>query len=821
MVPRSSFRAVRTLLRTPLFTAVAVVTLALGIGATTAIFSVVYGVLLKPLPFEDPDRLVGVWHTAPKINVELLPQGPATYLTYREEGRSFEDIALWDNTAVTVTGLGEPERLPGLEVTDGFLPALRVQPLVGRRFTREDDSPATPERVMLGYAYWQRRFGGRADAVGKTLVVDGKSMEIIGVLPRDFRFLDYEANLVLPFRLNRAEVYVGHFSYQGVGRLKQGVTLEAANADIARMIPMVFDRFPMPPGFTRQMLEDVGMAPRVRPLADDVIGDVGDVLWVLLGTVAIVLLIACANVANLFLVRAESRQQELAIRSALGARRGGIAGQLLVESLSLSFVGGALGLLLAHGGLQVLLAMAPEGLPRQAEIGIDLLVVAVALGLSLVVGLIFGLVPLLHFSTSRVLAGLKDGGRSASDSRGRNRARNVLVVAEIALALVLLVGSGLMIRSFQHLRRVDPGFVRPGEVLTFRLTIPEGVIPEAERVARTHEEIARRIEGIPGVVKVGQSSSITMDGLDNNDALFVEDFPLPPGKIPVIRRFKWVSPAYFETMGNKIVAGRAFGWNDVYSRAKVAIVSETLARELWKDPGAAIGRRIRQGPDQPWREIVGVVGDERDDGMARPATALVHWPMLMGDWWQFETYAARGMGYAVRTATPESAALLEEIQKAVWSVNPGLPLASVRTLKEIQADSMAQTSFALVMLGIAAAVALLLGVVGIYGVIAYIAAQRTREIGIRMALGAQQSSVRGLFLRHGLVLTAAGLALGLAGAAGVSGLMAALLFGVSAWDPTTYVIVSAGLAGVALLACYVPAWRAARMEPIAALRSDV
>ncbi|HSK08719.1 MAG TPA: ABC transporter permease [Vicinamibacterales bacterium] len=815
-------RTLRALLRAPLFTSVAVVTLALGIGASTTIFSVVHGVLLKPLPFEEADRLVGVWHTAviPGIRDPVLNQGPATYLTYRDEGRTFEDIALWDGATVSVTGVRDPERLPVLLVTDAFLPVLRVKPHLGRAFTREDDSPSTPERVMLGYAYWERAFSASPDAVGRQVVVDGRPREIIGVLPRDFRFLDRDADLLVPFRLNRAEVRLGDFSYQAVARLEPGVTLEQANADIARMIPMIYDRFPAPPGFTREIFNDIRMGPRVRPLAADVIGDVGRVLWVLLGTVGIVLLIACANVANLFLIRAEGRQQELAVRSALGARRRGIAGQLLLESLLLAVAGGAVGLLLAHGGIRLLLSMAPEGLPRQGEIGMEPVVLAFAVALSLAAGVVFGLLPLLHFSTPRVLSGLKDGGRAASDSRSRNRARNLLVVSEIALALVLLVGSGLMLRTFQELLRVNPGFVHPEEVLTFRLAVPEALVPDAEAVTRTHEEIARRIGQIPGVRTVGMSSSLTMDGFDSNDAVFLEDFPPAPGQLPGIRRQKWVSPAYFETMGNKLIAGRSMTWQDIYDLSRVAMVTEAFTREYWKSPAQAVGRRIKTAPNQAWREIVGVVGNEYDDGVARRATAIVYWPMMMADWRQQDKWAARAMGYAVRTATPDSPTLLKDVQTAVWAVNPALPLASVRTLEDIQATSMAQTSFALVMLAIASVVALLLGVVGIYGVIAYMATQRTREIGIRMALGAAPQAVTRLFVRHGLVLTAAGLVIGLGAAAGLTRLMAALLFGVSAWDPATYVAVTIALAAIALLASYIPAYRASRLDPIEGLRAQ-
>jgi predicted permease len=819
MLPKNLSRTLRALLRNPMFTVVAVTTLALGIGAATAMFTVVYAVLLKPLPFPEADRLVAVWHSAPGLNIEMLPQGPATYLTYREEGRTFEDIGLWGNVTASVTGLREPERVPVLMVTDGTLPILRVTPQVGRRFTVQDDSPAGPATVMLAHGYWQRRFDADPGAIGKQIVVNGTPHEIVGVLPRSFAFLDYEPDLVLPLRLNRSEEFIGHFNYRGIARLRAGVTVEQANADIARMIPMVLDRFPLPPGFTRKMFDETRMAPNVRPLASDVIGDVGDVLWVLFGTVGIVLLIACANVANLFLIRSEGRHQELAVRSALGARPTLIARGLLAESVTLSLVAGALGAVLAYGGIRVLLALAPDGLPRLREIAIDPVVLLFAFGLSLAAGVAFGLLPLLRFSTPRVLAGLKDGGRSASDGRQRNRARNALVVGEIAMALVLLVAAGLMIRTFQELRSVHPGFVRPEEVLTFRVSVPDAMEADPVRVARLHEEIARRIEALPGVVAVGQSSSLTMDGNASNDPVVVEEFPPAAGGMPPIRRMKWATPRYFETMGNPVVAGRTFTWNDNYDLASVAVVNEAFAREYWKRPADALGKRIRSGPRE-WREIVGVVGDERDDGVARAAAPIVYWPLLSKSLWEEGVFVARTMAYAVRSSRTGSPTLLAEIQRAVWSVNRNLPLAGARTLEEVRSGSMAQTSFALVMLGIAACVALALGVVGIYGVIAYMAAQRTREIGIRMALGAQRENVSGLFVRHGLALTGAGVLLGVGAAAALARLMSALLFGVGAWDPLTYAAVSVLLAAIALLASYVPARRASRLDPIVALRRD-
>jgi putative ABC transport system permease protein len=415
---------------------------------------------------------------------------------------------------------------------------------------------------------------------------------------------------------------------------------------------------------------------------------------------------------------------------------------------------------------------------------------------------------------------LKEGGRLSSDGRQRHRARNVLVVAEIALAVVLLIASGLMIRTFQAMRHVDPGFRNPHDVLTIRVSIPESLVADDEQVARTHQQISERIRSLPGITSVGLTTSITMDGSNSNDPIFVEDFPGPGGRIPPLRRFKWISENYFETMGTPLVAGRAITWVDIYSAAPVVVVTENFAREYWPEPAAAVGRRIRQSPDNPWRTIVGVVGNERDDGVARPAPPVVYWPLLVKDYFMLKVLVQRSMAYAIRTDRAGSPTLLKEIQQAVWGVNPNLPVARVRTLASIEADSMAQTSFALVMLGIAAAVALLLGVVGIYGVISYVATQRTREIGIRMALGAAERDVRQLFLRHGVLLSVVGIAAGLAGAAGLTRLMSALLFGVSPMDPATYAAVAAGLAGTALLASYLPARRASRVDPADALRFE-
>ena len=792
--------AARTFWKQPGFAAAAVLTLALGIGATTAIFSVVYGVLLKPLPFDEPDRLVSVRQFAP--HGAGTNHGRATFLTYRENQRTFEGLGAWDAAEVSVTQSGEPERVEALLVSAATLPLLRVQPALGRFFSVEDEAPGSPLRVVLTHGYWQRRFGGAANVVGRQLVIDGKPGEVVGVLPSSFRFLRTRPDVVLPMEL---DVNAGRwisFGFQALARLKPDITLAQANADVARLISI------LPPIFARLELQ-----PNVRPLADDVIGDIGEILWILLAAVGVVLLIACGNVANLFLVRAEGRHQEFALRAALGANRGRIARALLAESVVLALAGGALGVALAQVATGLLRTMAPAELPRVDDIDIDATVLLFTLGVSLLSGALFGLFAVVRFGTAGTTA-LKEGGRSAGDAPGRRRTRNALVVGQVALALTLLIVSGLMIRTFIAMRQVDPGFVRPREIQTFALAIPETLISDPDQAARTHERVRERLAQVPGVASVGLSSSITMDGEDNTNAIEVEEFPVPEGRLPRLRRFKSIAPGYFETMGNPVVAGRSFTWNEIYERRHVIVISSPLAREYWGEPARALGKRVRSYPGDPWREIVGVVGEERDDGLNQPPTAIAYWPMLN------ETYRWRTMAYAVRSTRVGTPGFLGELEQAVWAVDPNLPLADVLTLDEIQSRSMAQTSFALVMLGIAASIALCIGVVGIYGVIAYAATQRTREIGVRMALGAQVGDVRKMFLRHGLALAATGIVLGIVIAVVLTRVMAAFLFGVGPLDPITYAVVSAVLAAIALLATYLPARRASRVDPIMALRTD-
>jgi putative ABC transport system permease protein len=791
--------AIRALVRHRGFAAASVLTLALGIGASSAIFSVVYGVLLKPLPFHEPEQLVSLIHRGTRADLATMNHGPATYFAAVDNQRVFEGVGGWDRSEVSISGGGEPERVEALAVTAASLPLLRVRPVLGQSFSQSDDMPGAPLHVVLTYGYWQRGFGGSRNIIGQSVRINGAPAEVIGVLPSSFKFLKQRPAILLPLQPDRAATGI-QFGFQAFARLKPGVTLAAANADMARWLEL------LPPEFDK-----LGMSPHVRPLSEDVTGDVREMLWIVFAAVGVVLLIACANVANLFLVRADSRHRELAMRAALGASHSRLARVLLSESISLGLAGGALGLMFAQAAIVLLRRMAPAQLPRLDEIGIDWTVTLFTLGVSVLSGAVFGLVAVLRFGTPGTTA-LKEGVRSATDGPGRHRTRNVLVVAQVALALTLMIVSGLMIRTFVAMRDVHPGFTRPEEVLTFRIAIPPGHIADEQQAARTHQRVAEELSQLSGVASVGLASSITMDGEDNGNSFYVEDVPLDE---PPLRRYKSVGPGYVEAMGNRLVAGRSFTWSEIFEQRPVIMISETLAREYWSDPARALGRRVRGSSDTPWREIVGVVGDERDDGLNRPATPIVYWPMLS------ESYRWRTMAYLVRTTRAQTSEFLREARQAVWSVDPNLPLAAVETLDEIQARSMAQTSFVMVMLAISATVALLLGIVGIYGVIAYVATQRTRETGIRLALGAQVGDVRKMFLSHGLRLTAIGVALGIVVALGLTRVMSALLFGVAAADPLTYVGMSATLATVALLATYLPARRASRVDPVIALRGDV
>jgi predicted permease len=810
---RHSLRAFR---RAPVFSAVVMLTLAIGIGGTAAVFGVINGVLLKPLPYEDPDDLVAISHTAEGLGPSRVPLSEAMYLTYRDENRSFEAVGIWSPAQVAVTGAAEPERVEAMWVSEEIFEALRVQPVLGRVFTTRE-IPEEAAQVILAHGYWQRRLGGDPDVIGTTLYLEGIPWQVIGIMPADFRFLDYEPAVYLPAYVSPDAGMIRTFDHQGIARLRPGTTIEQANRDVARMIPLTAEKFAWA---TAAELEEWGLRPDLRPLVDAVVGDVGTVLWVLLGTFLAVLLIVCANVANLFLVQSESRQREVALRAALGASRARIARQLLTESVLISIAGGIAGLWLGYAGLRLLLYLAPPNLPRLDEIGMDPLVVVLAIAASIVAGFVFGLVPLLTAGDRSLVSSLKECGLGAATGRRRHRLRTTLAVTQVALATALLIGAGLMIRSFVALNSVDPGFSLPEEVLTVRLPIPRAEVRNFTDAIPITEQVLSNLNEIPGVMSVGATSSIAMERRSNTNVLYVEDRPLPVGDDPPSCYYKGIAGDYFATMGIPLLAGRTLTWDDIRSRRPVGLVTENIAREYWGDASAAVGRRIRHHPDDPWREIVGVVGNVRDLGVSEEPPMLVYWPMAVENFAGFDLWVRRDMAYVIRSARPNPASMMPEVREAIWRVKPNLPVANVQTLDEILARSMARTSFTLVMLGIAAVAAVLLGTVGIYGVISYVFAQRTREMGVRIALGATFQDVKWLVLRRGAAVACAGALIGIAAAIGLTRFISTLLYGVTSADTTTFAAAAATVLVVSLLACYLPARRAAKVDPVESLRGE-
>jgi putative ABC transport system permease protein len=807
-------QTLRGFVRAPGFTLTTLLTLAVGIGATTAIFSVVNGVLIQPLAYADSDRLIELRQRSANTGGNWLPISPPLYFTYRDHSETLESVAMWMGGIANVTGLAEPEEVQVLRTTFELLSTLGVVPELGRGFVASDDAVGGPKTVVLSHAYWQRRFGGAADAVGRTLVVDGAPHEIVGVLPQQFAFGRNSADLLLPMQPNRATAFVGPLGEGGVARMRAGVTLEEVNTDLARLYPVMLTTFPSMPGMNPDVFTNLRLAPAVVTLKDAVVGDLDDVLWILLGTIGILLLVACANVANLSLVRTEGRSRELAVRAALGASRARLCGALLLESALLALAGGVLGLLVAAVALPSLLTFAAGQLPPALAIRIDPAVVAFALAVSVGAGLLFGALPALKYTAERV-ARLPVAGRAHTEGRDRRYAQRALVVGQVALALVLLVAAGLMIRSFQELRAIDPGFVDPDEVQTVSIAVPQSAVPEFPRVIGMLNGIQDRLAAIPAVESVGFVSRLPLE-LGPSAGFFLEDKPGAEGVAPPQSEFRYTSPNLFETLGTPLVAGRTFDWADHRGAARVVIVSENLARREWGAPAEALGKRLRMFPTEPWGEIVGVVGDVRHEVLEEPAPTAVY--MTLGD--PLAQFIARRVSFAIRSERVGTAGLLQDIQQAIWSVDPNLALARVETLGDVYDRSMARTSLTLVLLGITATMALLLGLLGIYSVISYMLAQRTREMGIRMALGARSSSLRRLLLGHVVALVAVGVAVGLVGAAGLTQLMESLLYGVAALDLVTYAAVCAVLVVTALVAAYLPARRVTRIQPTHALREE-
>lgn len=806
--------AFRSLLRSPGFVVATVATLGLGVGAATTAYSVVEGVLLEPLPWDEPDRLVSVMHTAPGIGMTLIPHAPGLHRVYGERARSFESMALYTRASATVLEGGRPERVPGALVTPSLFRVLRVEPALGRGFTEEEGRPGSPPRVVLSHAFWTERLGADPEVLGRSVRMDGESRTVVGVMPPGFAFPSEDARWWSPLVVDPTETRTfGGFNYPGIARLAEGATPASAARELEPLFGEGVERFG---NLTPEFVEQGRIAPLVRPYMEVVVGDVRTPLWIVLATVGFVLLIACTNVANLTLVRAEARRRETAVRRALGAGRGHIAAGSLAESFLLAAAGTVLGLLLAAGGLHLVRTLGASYLPRMEGIGMDGSVLLVTLALTAGTTVVFGLLPLAGRRGGRVLG---DERRGSTATRRSHRVRHALVAVQMAFAFVLLVGSGLMVRSFHALTRVDPGFRSEG-VLTFRLALPETSYPGAAAPARFHRAFLERVRALPGVQAAGAVTRIPLTGLSDLGPWTARDRLMAPGGSTPQLQARAASPGYLEAMGIPLLQGRGSEVLDTEEAGSVVLVSRRAAEILLahRDPlsGELAPGGIPSDGEATWARVAGVVGDAHYLSLTEEPTGVVYKTLAVPE---HEAWQVRSMDYVVRASVPPTS-LVPGLRDALRGLDPTLPLTGVRPLREVERAARAHTTFTMVMLVSAAAAGLLLGAVGLYGVLAWVTARRTREIGVRMALGAAAPAVRRMVLAQGLAVALAGMAAGAAGAGATGRFLADLLYGVSVGDPLTWGAVSAVLLLVSAVAVWLPARRASRVDVVEALRSE-
>ena len=797
--------AFRRLVKSPAFTAVALLTLALGIGANTAIFSVVNAVLLKPLPYKDPHQIVGVFHLSDGVRAPM--SGP-NFTDVKKLSSTLQDAAAYTRSGTILTGQGEPVRLDGAEITASMFDLLGVPARLGRTFRADENEPGRTRVAILAYSLWQQRFGGDPAVIGKRISLDGVTHEVVGVMPEGFSFpaaraiwtpLEYTDDLLTKQR--------GAWYLTGVGRLKAGVSAEQARAEIEAIGRQLATQYPD---------DNEGLGITAVPLHEAMVSDIRKAFWLLLGAVGFVLLIACVNVANLLLARAAARESEIAVRTALGAGRARLVRQLLTESVLLGLAGGGLGLLLAVWGIEALMALEPAGIPRLSEVGVDRAVIGFTMAVSLVTGLLFGMVPAFQSTRGGIASTLKEAGRGALTSRGGSRMRTTLVIAEVALAVMLLAGAGLMIRSFSRLAAVDPGFqVQPA--LTFSLSLPDSRYAEEARRIAFFDQLLPKLEAIPGVSAAAAAVSLPLSGTSIVLTFEVAGRPpVPPSQQPAMQ-VRIATPDYFRLMGIPLKRGRYLTPDDRMNTPQVVLITEAAARQHF--PGEdAIGKNItlgwRRGPDRPnaGGEVVGIIGDIKDAGLAEPDPPQIYLP--------YAQLPIETMSVVMQTAVPP-ASVAEPARRAVYSLDGNLPVANVRTLEELVARSISQPRFYMTLLAMFAGVALALAAIGIFGVLSYAVAQRTREIGIRMALGAHERTVVRLIVREAMVMAFGGVVIGVGGAFLLTEwLVAKLLFNTSPHDPATFVAVAVTLTVVSLAAAYVPARRATQVDPIVALRAE-
>jgi putative ABC transport system permease protein len=799
--------AIRRLLKSPSFTAVAVLTLALGIGANSAIFSVVNGVLLDPLPYHDPERLVGIFHLSD--GQRAVMSGP-NFTDVKRLSQTLADAAAVTRSRVILTGEGEPVRLDGAQVSAGLFDLLGVRPVLGRTFHADENEPGRQQVAILSHGLWQQRFGADEGVIGKRIMLDGVSTEVVGVMPKDFSFpsarqlwtpLEYSPALLREQR--------GAWYLTVVGRAKAGIPIERVTAEIETIGAQLATQYPD---------NNEGLGFTAVSLHEATVGDIRKAVFVLLGAVGFVLLIACANVANLLLARAAGRETEMAVRSALGAARGRLIRQLLTESIILSLAGAALGLLVAVWGVDLLKGLRPAGVPRLDNVTVDTDVALFTMGLAVATGLLFGLVPAFQSTGIAIAGSLKEAGRGALSTRGGARMRSTLVVAEMALAVMLLAGAGLLIRSFTKLASVDPGF-RATQALTFELSLPESRYADDARQIAFFDQLIPQLRTVPGVEQAAAVISLPLSGSSLVLTFEVAGRPpVPPSQQPAMQ-VRIATAGYFETLGIPLKRGRVFTNEDRAGTTPVVLITESSARQYFpgEDPiGKKIilgwGRGVGEARRRAGGEVVGVVGDVKDAGLDEADPPQIYMP--------FAQWPVSGMSLVLKTAVPP-ASVAEPTRAAVHAIDPNLPVANVRTLEEVVARSISQPRFYMTLLAVFAGVALVLAAIGIFGVLSYAVAQRTREIGIRLALGAQHRTVLRLVVREAMLLALAGVAVGVVCAVLLSrSLVSSLLFSTSPQDPLTFAIVAAVLSAVALLASYIPARRATRVDPIVALRAE-
>jgi len=795
----------RMLAKNPGFTIVAVIALALGIGANSAIFSVVNTVLLRPLPYRNPEQLVMVWEENSKQGFPKDTPAAANYVDWRDQNHVFESIAAMADISFNLTGTGDPERIDGQRVSTSFFPLLGVEPQLGRAFRPEEDKPGANQVAVMSYGLWQRRFGADPGIIGKPISLNGKSFIVVGVMPRSFQF-PRNNQLWIPIAFDAKEAgNRGAHYLQVVARIRSGTTLEQAQAEMTTIAARLEKQYPA---------TNTSIGAVVTPLHQQVVGKIRPALLVLLGAVAFVLLIACANVANLLLARAAVRQKEIALRLALGATRSRLIRQFLTESVLLASLGGAVGLLLSLAGLNVLKGFIPPNIPQAGNITIDGKVLIFTMLVSLATGLIFGLAPALQAAHFNLNDTLKESGRDSDAGTRGNRIRGLLVISEVAVSFILLIGAGLLINSFVRLRNVDPGF-RAANVLTMRIVLPEVRYPDRKGRAPFYDELIRRVEALPGVMSAAVVTDVPLTNSGNSVGVSIEGRADPaPDRVPIVIT-RMISPNYFKTMGIPLRQGRELNQGDKADSSPVVVISETTARLFW--PGAdPLGKRIKVGVgpnnSNQWLSVVGVVKDVRNDELGIEPKPQMYLPHA-----QNEFFDPRAL--VVRTNV-DPLSLAATVRRTVWEIDKDQPVSDISSMEQVVAESVARQRFSMLLLGVFAGLALVLAAVGIYGVMSYAVAQRTHEIGIRMALGAQRSDVLKLTIGQGLRLVVSGVVIGFAAAFALTRVMASLLFGISPTDSTTFITISLVLISVAALASYIPALRATRVDPMFALRYE-